>query len=157
MWKTLISFAHRAGFTQNEAVVVLFLGTAILAGSLISTFRQPPPPGPDFRAVFAKHDSLFEHRASLPEMPVAVGVRSSSDAEDKASKPGEKRSGGTVNINTAGPAELQSLPGVGEATAAKITAWRAAHGRFNRPEDIMNVPSIGEKKFEKMRHLITVE
>jgi competence ComEA-like helix-hairpin-helix protein len=157
MWKTLISLAHRAGFTRNEAAVALFLGTAILAGSLISTFRQHPPPGPDFRAEFAKHDSLFEHRTSLPEMAVSDGGLTSPDTKNKTSSPGAKRSSGTVNINTAGPAELQTLPGVGEATAAKIAAWRAAHGRFNRPEDIMNVPSIGEKKFEKMRHLITVE
>ncbi len=158
MWNTLISLAHRAGFTRNEAAVALFMCTAILAGSLLSAFRGEPAPGPDFRAVFAQHDSLFAERAALPETPPApstdkaVTARSANPARTSA-----KNDGGMVNINTAGTAELQTLPGIGEATANKIIAWRTGHGRFNRTEDIMDVPSIGEKKFEKLRHRITVE
>lgn len=157
MWKSLISLAHRAGFTRNEAAVALFLGAAILFGSALSAFRQPPQAGPDYQDVFAKHDSLFASRASLPEMAASDSSRTQRRVSTTAANVGTKRSGGTVNINNAGTAELQSLPGVGEATATKILTWRSTHGRFNRPEDIMNVPSIGEKKFEKMRHLITVE
>ncbi|MCZ7558137.1 MAG: ComEA family DNA-binding protein [Bacteroidia bacterium] len=157
MWKSLISLAHRAGFTRNEAAVALFLGAAILFGIALSAFRQPPQPGPDYRAEFAKHDSLFAQRASLPEMAATDSTRTPHRTSTTVANSGTKRTGGTVNINTAGAAELQSLPGVGEATATKIVTWRTAHGRFSRPEDIMNVPSIGEKKFEKMRHLITVE
>ncbi len=158
MWSTLISLAHRVGFTRSEAAVALFMCTAILAGSLLSALRGEPAPGPDFRAVFAQHDSLFAERSALPDThpapPAATAEEAESANPDRASA---KNGGGIVNINTAGTAELRSLPGIGEATANKIVAWRTGHGRFNRTEDIMDVPSIGEKKFEKLRHRITVE
>ncbi len=159
MWNTFISLAHRAGFTRNEAAVVLFMCSAIIAGSLLSAFRDAPAPGTDFRTLLAEHDSLFAERASRPvkvEAPPAVEP-GTDGGRTKSGSVAAKQSSSVVNINAAGTTELQTLPGVGEATAKKIVAWRTDHGRFKRVEDIMDVPSIGEKKFEKMRHRITVE
>ncbi|MDR0518952.1 MAG: helix-hairpin-helix domain-containing protein [Clostridiales Family XIII bacterium] len=61
-----------------------------------------------------------------------------------------------VNINTADSAALQTLNGVGPATAQKIMDYRAQHGNFAKIEDIKNVSGIGEKTFEKLRDYITV-
>lgn len=61
-----------------------------------------------------------------------------------------------IDINRSGASELEALPGVGPATAAKIVADREANGLFASPEDIMRVPGIGEKKFEAMRDMILV-
>jgi len=61
-----------------------------------------------------------------------------------------------VNINTASAQQLDRLPGVGPATAAKIIQYRKAVGGFVRPEDLMNVPGIGEKKFAEMRSMVVV-
>ncbi|BCW97465.1 MAG: competence protein ComEA [Armatimonadota bacterium] len=63
---------------------------------------------------------------------------------------------GPVNINTAGPEELDRLPGVGPATAAKIIEYRRAIGGFTRPEDLLGVPGIGEKKFAQMKPYVVV-
>ncbi len=63
---------------------------------------------------------------------------------------------GKVNINRASAEELQSLTGVGEATARKIIADREANGPFATPEDLMRVSGIGEKKFAAMADSITV-
>lgn len=63
---------------------------------------------------------------------------------------------GKVNINTADAAELDTLPGVGPKIAAAILEWRKQNGRFQKLEDIMAVKGIGEKKFEKMKGLITI-
>jgi competence ComEA-like helix-hairpin-helix protein len=60
----------------------------------------------------------------------------------------------TIDLNTAGPEELDRLPGVGPATAAKIIAHRREHGPFLRAEDLMNVKGIGPAKFERMRPMI---
>ncbi len=83
-------------------------------------------------------------------LPAAAGV-----AGAPGTGAGQGAAGG-VDINTAGAAELEQLPGVGPATAAKIVADREANGPFTAPEDIMRVSGIGEKKFESMRDLIVV-
>ncbi|NLK88483.1 MAG: hypothetical protein GX279_13520 [Clostridiaceae bacterium] len=62
-----------------------------------------------------------------------------------------------VNINTAGIDELDTLPGVGEATARDIIAYRDKYGGFSTVEDIMRVPRIKENRFESIRDYITVE
>lgn len=63
---------------------------------------------------------------------------------------------GRVNLNTADAAALDTLPGVGPATAAKILAWREEHGRFASVEDLLDVGGIGEAKFAALRDLVTV-
>lgn len=61
-----------------------------------------------------------------------------------------------ININSADVAELDELPGVGEATARAIVEDRERNGPFSTPEDLMRVSGIGEKKFAKMEGMICV-
>lgn len=63
---------------------------------------------------------------------------------------------GRVNLNTADAATLDTLPGVGPATAANILAWREEHGRFESVEDLLDVGGIGEAKLDAIRDLVTV-
>ncbi len=63
---------------------------------------------------------------------------------------------GRVNLNTADAAALDTLPGVGPATAAKILAWREQNGRFESVDDLLDVGGIGEAKLDAMRDLVTV-
>lgn len=79
------------------------------------------------------------------------GAKSSPGA-DKLKSPGE----GTVNINTADVNELQRLPGVGPATAAKILEYRGQIGKFSNAEQLVDVKGIGPKTFEKMRPFISL-
>jgi competence protein ComEA len=61
--------------------------------------------------------------------------------------------GGKVNINTAGADELDTLPGVGPATAEKIIAGRP----YTTIDDILRVPGIGPATFAKLKDLITTQ
>ena len=61
-----------------------------------------------------------------------------------------------VNLNTATPEELQTLPGIGPATAKLIVEYRAQYGGFAAIEEIQNVKRIGAKTFEKLRDKICV-
>ena len=47
-----------------------------------------------------------------------------------------------VDLNTAGPDALQTLPGVGEAKAQAIVAYRLEHGPFRQVEDAAAVPGL---------------
>jgi competence protein ComEA len=64
--------------------------------------------------------------------------------------------GGKVNLNTATEEQLESLPRVGPAMAAKILAWRTQNGRFTSIDDLMNVSGIGQKTFDGLKDLVTV-
>lgn len=60
-----------------------------------------------------------------------------------------------ININTATKDELTSLNGIDEATANKIINYRNKN-KFKEIEDIMNVPGIGEAKFNNIKDYICV-
>ena len=62
-----------------------------------------------------------------------------------------------ININDATIQELDTLPGVGEATANKIVNYREEKGKFNSIEEIKNVNGIGDKKYEELKNLISIE
>jgi|SRR3989344_2390686 len=61
-----------------------------------------------------------------------------------------------ININTALPAALETLPGIGPTKAAAIIAYREANGPFATIENIENVSGIGPATFAKISALITV-
>lgn len=62
-----------------------------------------------------------------------------------------------VNINTANQTELETLPGIGTATAEKIIDYRSKNGKFNTIEDIQNVKGIGQAKYENIKENICVK
>lgn len=62
-----------------------------------------------------------------------------------------------VNINTADSSELQSLPGIGATIAKNIVEYRKENGNFETIEDLKNVSRIGDKTFDKLKDLITVD
>jgi competence protein ComEA len=61
-----------------------------------------------------------------------------------------------VDLNTAGLAELDSLPGVGPVLAQRILDWRAQNGRFSTVDELGEVSGIGEKVLENLRPLVRV-
>lgn len=115
----------------------------------------------------AATDALNLARTLVDGEQVAVPAQGSAEASPSAA-PSDGGSGvtasaskaaagtGRVNINTADAAALQTLNGVGEATAKKIVADREANGPFKTIEDLKRVSGIGDKKFENLRDSICV-
>lgn len=87
---------------------------------------------------------------------VAHGMPAVGGGEGQSDATGGAATTPLVNINTAGLAELDELPGVGPATAQAIIDEREANGSFASAEDIQRVSGIGEKKYEKLKDSICV-
>lgn len=64
---------------------------------------------------------------------------------------------GSVNINTADAALLDTLPGIGPALAQRIIEHRETYGDFVHPEILTAVSGIGEKIYLKIAPHITIE
>lgn len=61
-----------------------------------------------------------------------------------------------VNLNTATLEQLQTLPGIGPAIAKAIVDYRSKAGKFSKPEELINVKGIGDKKFQKIKDRLIV-
>lgn len=80
---------------------------------------------------------------------------SSPPAETTASTGGAADTNGLIDLNSADAAALDTLSGIGPATAAAIIEYREANGPFKRSEDIQNVKGIGPAVYAKIKDQIT--
>lgn len=76
---------------------------------------------------------------------------------------GQEQSGGgisadgRVNINSATEEQLMTIPGIGEAKAKSIIAYREENGNFASIDDIVNVSGIKDGLFQQIKEYITVD
>ncbi len=63
---------------------------------------------------------------------------------------------GKVNLNTATVSQLEDLPGIGPALAARIVEHRQKNGAFKSIEDVMAVKGVGEKNFSKIQPFLSL-
>ena len=92
-----------------------------------------------------------------------IDVFNQARADEEPANPGISTDNGTqaspgprVSLNSADEVQLQVLPGVGPALAARIIDWRTTNGPFSTIEQLTNVSGIGEKTFEKMRDQLSL-
>lgn len=97
--------------------------------------------------------------AEPPEVVAGAGGGPSGAGRVPSTGTGSGSAGttsGPVDLNSASAAELETLPGVGPATAASIVAYREEHGRLGSVDDLLEVRGIGEAKLEQIRPMATV-
>jgi competence protein ComEA len=100
-------------------------------------------------------------RGELQPPPLVSGGGAGSEPD---SEPGnEVGSGGAgapeeapVDLNTATVDELDTLPGIGPATAEAIVAHREANGPFTSVDQLIDVRGIGEAKLAQLRERVRV-
>ncbi len=86
---------------------------------------------------------------SAEDLGPAAGPRGGGAGPgSRASSPG---AGDEVDVNRATRRELESLPGVGPALAARIEEDRVRNGPFRTPEDLLRVAGIGPATLARFR------
>lgn len=109
---------------------------------------------------FTREILMFDHVISRPKEQLTVAVLLalcflvaffSSWNRMELSTESSKKFQYRVDINRAGAAELQTLPGIGEKLAEGIIAFRENGGPIESHEELLDVKGIGPKKLEAVR------
>ena len=62
-----------------------------------------------------------------------------------------------INLNAADASDLQKLPHVGPVLAQKIIEHRERYGPFRKPEHILIIDGVSEKRFREFRPFIDIK
>ncbi len=139
-----VLLVHVTGAVRAEGVYELETGARVM--DAIAAAGGPTPDGQT-------------HRLNLAA-PVADGMQIRVPVEGELAMTIDAGSGvassGPVNLNTASGIQLESLPGIGPATAAAIIAYREEHGGFVEVADLLGVRGIGEAKLASLEDLVVV-
>ncbi len=90
--------------------------------------------------------------AVLLAIALSAGAAAAQSSSAAKQTPGAEM----VNLNTATVAQLETLPGIGPATAQRILEYRQKSGGFKKVEELMNVRGIGEASFLKIKPLVSI-
>lgn len=88
---------------------------------------------------------------------ILVGVTAPAGVPATVGDPGSATTAGAlVNLNTADPPTLETLPGVGPVTAGAIISWRDQHGGFSAVEELLEVDGIGDATLAQIAPHVTI-
>ncbi len=88
---------------------------------------------------------------------ILVGVTAPAGVPATVGDPGSATAtGALVNLNTADPPTLETLPGVGPVTAGAIISWRDQHGGFSAVEELLEVDGIGDATLAQIAPHVTI-
>ncbi|MDX1437162.1 MAG: helix-hairpin-helix domain-containing protein [Anaerolineales bacterium] len=149
---------HVDGAVASPGVYPLPEGSRIreaieAAGGFAST---ADPAGINLAMKLADGDMLWIPDLSADTLaPRQTGLaQGAGNTPDGGNRPQSANS--LIEINKATQEELESLPGIGPATALKIISYREEHGPFTTIDEITRVSGIGPATFEEIKNLITV-
>jgi competence protein ComEA len=160
--------SHWAGASASQAVVVVQVAGAVArpgvyslpAGSRVADAIQAAggySTEVDPRAAETKLNLAAKLQdAQLIAVPRRGETASGSSGAGGASGAGTSTTPGLINLNTATAEQLDTLPGVGPATAQKIIASRQEQP-FAKVDDLVTRKIVTASTLSKLRSLVTVD
>ncbi len=146
---------HAAGAVTHPGLYVL--DSEARVGDLL-TAAGGPRPDADLDRVNLAAPLADGSRVYVPaigqESPPSVVAGDERPGGGGAPAPGAPDPGRLIDLNQADAAELETLPGVGPATAAAIISHRETNGPFQRVEDLLSVRGIGDAKLAAIADLV---
>lgn len=145
---------HVAGAVARPGLLQLPAGSRV-ADALAGAGGRLPPADVDrlnLAARLSDGQKIWVSRRGEPVLPGSAGGPMGGGAG--AGDPPE--GAGPVDLNAADLAALDSLPGIGPATARAILEERARRGGFRSTRDLLRVPGIGEARFARLKDRVRV-
>jgi competence protein ComEA len=109
-------------------------------------------PGADVNAINLAAKVADGQQVVVPMRPGRGAAGAVTGATGAAGAPGAASA--PVSLNSATAEQLDTLDGVGPATARNIIEWRTQHGGFRSVADLAQVPGIGPKKLASLREQV---
>lgn len=124
---------------RDELILAAFLAAMVIAGVVYQEYRGAPKTA----------EVIITHLEAMP-------FEASGDDEPTIHAPPLQpdRSPFTLFFNRASKNELMELPGVGEAIAGRIIAYRERYGPFQRLDDLLEVDGIGAARLENFAEFL---
>ncbi|MEM7272792.1 MAG: helix-hairpin-helix domain-containing protein [Actinomycetota bacterium] len=146
---------HVAGAVRSPGLVTVPPGARV--DDAIRAAGGPGPAADLDRLNLARPvaDGMQIRVPTMDEAAPAGPLISGPEIDEPDGSPGAASSG-PVALNSASVDQLDTLPGVGPATAAAIVTWREENGGFRVVEDLLDVPGIGPAKLEALRDHVVV-
>jgi competence protein ComEA len=91
-----------------------------------------------------------------PDLIAGSSSGGGAASNGSAPAPGAAGPDGPIDLNAATAEQLDTLPGVGPATATAILSHRETNGPFTSVDELLDVRGIGEAKLEQLRPLVSV-
>ncbi|MCJ1673058.1 MULTISPECIES: ComEA family DNA-binding protein [unclassified Rathayibacter] len=141
-----VLYVHVAGAVAAPGLYLLDPGARVAdALAAAGGFTEPA----ERAAVNLARRLVDGEQILVPERGAAVAPGGTAPAAG-----GAAAAGGIVRLSTATAAQLEELPEIGPATAAKIVAYREEHGPFTSVDQLLEVPGVGEKTLEAFREQV---
>lgn len=129
-------------FSVDERKAVLFIVSVLALGLIIRQVSIHVPVAAELFASLAPQE-LFSENSPVAAAPKAKAIQSAEQS--------------IVPVNSADEKQLQRISGIGPVLSRRIAEYRALHGLFREPEDLLKVKGIGPKKLQHMKPHISLE